>query len=228
MRTRQPDPQTILDYDIEDLRSKRKQWNQQRDARLRLEGKANHLPADNSAPPTARRSGQHTPRARQFTYKSNKTRREIQRPTQPDSATEAAERADLRRLNQESKISDDDLASKEPAAYRAWIKAMIAGMATLANQCNRAIAASQGTVHTSRTTNIFDRRKEKIKKWRKDSESLVDMRTLIRSEDSARLRLRTKGSFLYLARLLRDGIWYLVSLRRKEIPAKHLADQERF
>lgn len=123
---------------------------------------------------------------------------------------QAAERADLPRLDEQLAISDHDLKGMGSSAYKAWLETMIAGIAALSHQCNRVIAASQGTEHTSRTANLFDRRKERITKWRKDSEALVKFRTFCRSKDSA--RLRTKSSFIYLARLLKDGIWYQVSL----------------
>ena len=126
----------------------------------------------------------------------------------------------MQRLDEQLAISDDDLKGMELSNYKAWLNVMVAGIAALLHQCNRTIAASQGTEHTTRTANLFDRRKEKIKEWRKDSEALLQTKKFPRSKDSA--RARTKSSFTYLACLLKDGIWYRVSLLGKEHPAKTL------
>ena len=196
--------------------------------------------ANKSTRPTARMrtSASHTPKGRQPT---SRTHTEKKRPGplppveplqprpsgppasmsrfQPDPSIQAAERADLQRLDEQLEIPEDDLKGMGLSAYKAWLETVIAGIAALLHQCNRVVAASQGTAHTSRTANLFDRREEKIKKWCEDSEALVKFRTFSRSKDSA--RLRTKSSFTYLARLLKDGIWYQVSLPGKGNQQKH-------
>lgn len=107
-------------------------------------------------------------------------------------------------------VSDAALKGMLLKDYKDWIKTMMDGIAALANQCSRYRAASRLREHASRANESFERRKANIEKWREESEALIETRTFTRAKDSA--RLRTKVNFAYLARLLRNKDWYLVSL----------------
>lgn len=117
---------------------------------------------------------------------------------------------ELQTFDEGLKLSDAALKSMSLEAYKNWIKTMMAGVVALASQCNRNRAASLRIEHASRAAKSFNRRNADIQKWREESETLLDTKTFSRLKASA--RLRTKGNFTYLANLLRNKDWYLVSL----------------